>query len=576
MREVMNLLAFAYGLVTAEYDYVVVGSGPGGGTLATELAMKGHKTLLIEAGPDYFKANQSTPAFQAKASEDPFISFDFNVKRHNNVNHFYPRAGALGGCSVHNAMISVYPNSRDFNLMNTITGDAKWSEINMRNYFKRLENNQYLVIKQNPSHGFKGWLKTSYVSLLAQLKLDVSLINYGLAVIGKFGYDINGKDGHKLNTDMEAKVFIPQAVDKTSFTRSNFPNYIQEVAQHYPLTIWTDTFVTRVLFNANIAVGVEYKKGRYLYKASPISSDANRNQATKGTVLAKKEVIISCGTFNTPQLLMLSGVGDRKHLSKFNISVVAHVPGVGRNMMDRYEVPISFKYSNKFKILKNCKFTPTNDDPCYREYIEKGTGPYTSNGILSGQLKKSTPNRGEPDLFLLHSLSNFHGYFRGYSNNIAQNTDSTSTVILKAHTNNTNGRVKLLSADPFSPPDINFHSFSDGDSDLQILVEAVKAERASLRKILVSHTEVYPGSNIQTDEQIRQYVKDIAWGHHACCTAKMGAANDPNAVVDAKFRVRGTKNLRVVDMSIFPKIPGYFPTVYIHMMAMKAAEDILI
>ncbi|KAJ9048145.1 hypothetical protein DSO57_1037983 [Entomophthora muscae] len=126
----MNLLAFAYGLVTAEYDYVVVGSGPGGGTLATELAMKGHKTLLIEAGPDYFKANQSTPAFQAKASEDPFISFDFNVKRHNNVNHFYPRAGALGGCSVHNAMISVYPNSRDFNLMNTITGDAKWSEIN--------------------------------------------------------------------------------------------------------------------------------------------------------------------------------------------------------------------------------------------------------------------------------------------------------------------------------------------------------------------------------------------------------------------------------------------------------------
>ncbi|KAJ9086720.1 hypothetical protein DSO57_1000978 [Entomophthora muscae] len=101
---------------------------------------------------------------------------------------------------------------------------------------------------------------------------------------------------------------------------------------------------------------------------------------------------------------MLSGVGDRNHLAKFNIPLVSHVPGVGRNMMDRYEIPIVLKYTDNFNILKHCKFTPTNDDPCYQEYLKFRTGPYTSNGILGGHLKKSNPNLGEPDLFILSSL----------------------------------------------------------------------------------------------------------------------------------------------------------------------------
>ncbi|KAJ9086719.1 hypothetical protein DSO57_1000977 [Entomophthora muscae] len=148
-------------------------------------------------------------------------------------------------------------------------------------------------------------------------------------------------------------------------------------------------------------------------------------------------------------------------------------------------------------------------------------------------------------------------------------------LILKAHTNNTNGRVQLLSNNPFDVPDINFHSFSDGNRDLDILTQSIKNERNYLSQILVPHKELYPGHHIQTDLQIRRFIKDTAWGHHACCTAKMGTSSDPNAVVDSKFRVRGVRNLRVVDMSIFPRIPGYFPTVYIHMMAMKAADDII-
>ncbi|KAJ9084834.1 hypothetical protein DSO57_1020013 [Entomophthora muscae] len=248
--------------VATSYDYIVVGSGPGGGTLATELAIKGFNTLLIEAGPDYFQANQTTPAFHAKASEDPAISFDFQVKHYDNdVSYFYPRAGVLGGCSVHNTQISVYPNSRDFKLMQRITGDDGWSEINMRSYFTRFEGNQYLFPLLHPDHGYDGWFKTSYISFLVQLKLDPVLVNFIAGVIGNPLFDLNGKSFTGLNTDKEARVFIPQSIDKTRFTRTNFPKYIRSVARNHPLTIWTDTFVTKVLFNGTTAVGVEYKKG---------------------------------------------------------------------------------------------------------------------------------------------------------------------------------------------------------------------------------------------------------------------------------------------------------------------------
>ncbi|KAI0226594.1 hypothetical protein L0F63_000162 [Massospora cicadina] len=476
----------------------MVGGGTVGGTLATELAMKGFKTLLIEAGPEQNEANQTTPAFHFNSSEDPVTLFDFDVKHYNNDDrYFYPRASALGGCSVHNAMVAVYPNSRDFELMRQITGDDEWAEKNMRKFFKRLEGNQYLSRLLNPDHGFDGWFKTSYINYLIQLKLDPMVLNYILAAIGNPLFDLNGKDAFGLNTDKESKPFIPQSVNKNGYTRANFPGYIRSIAKQYPLDIWTNTFVTKVLFDGNVAVGVEYKKGRYLYKASPLSSDYNRKSATHGIVMANKEIIISGGTFNTPD---------------------SHA---------------------------------------------KRTGPYTSNGVLSGQLRKSSSRLTEPDLFVMDGLIDFHGYFRGYSKVVAETHRATTRLILKAHNNNT------------KVPEINFHYFSDGNSDLDILVDAIKVQRKLLKAIIVPHVEYHPGEDVQTNEEIRRHIKANAWGHHACCTAKMGPPTDSMAVVDSKFRVRGVVNLRVVDMSIFPRIPGYFPAIYIHMMAMKAAKDIV-
>ncbi|KAJ9058258.1 hypothetical protein DSO57_1014142 [Entomophthora muscae] len=574
----MNLVWIAcfVKLVVGEYDYIVVGGGTGGGTLATELAIKGFKTLLIEAGPDYYKANQSTPAFMGNSAEDEAISFGFEVKHYDNgVNYFYPRAGVLGGCTTHNEMISIYPNTRDFELMQKLTGDGTWAEKNMRQYFRRLEKNQFRIRPKDQDHGFMGWMSNSYIDFLTQLKLDSNLVSFTLAMVGNPFYDVNGRDERgRLNSDREARVFVPQAVDFVSKTRANFPKYIKSIQKKYPLDVWTDTFVTKLVFQGTTAVGVEYKKGRYLYRASPLSSDANRKNASPGTIRAKKEIILAGGTFNTPQILMLSGIGDKQHLSEFNIPVVADVPGVGRNMMDRYEIPIVNRYNSTFALLKGCQFKSSSKDPCFREFLNH-TGPYTSNGAISGKLQKSNPSLREPDLFILNTLSDFHGYYHGFAKNIQQRTDSSTHLILKARTSNTNGQVKLLSSDPFDVPDINFRFFSDGESDLDILVQALKQERSFIkRNIFVPYEEVFPGNHIQTNKELRKYIKDTSWGHHACCTAKMGTSDDPLAVVDAKFRVREVENLRVVDMSIFPQIPAFFPATYVHMMAMKAADDI--
>ena len=158
-------------------------------------------------------------------------------------------------------------------------------------------------------------------------------------------------------------------------------------------------------------------------------------------------------------------------------------------------------------------------------------------------------------------------------------------AILKGHTENQAGYVRLRSTDPLDTPEINFRYFHEGtpeaaDLDLDAVVEGVKIARRVGRKIdqvlfFSSYEEVWPGAQVETDEELRTWVRDEAWGHHASCTCKIGADDDPMAVLDAQFRVRGAAGLRVVDASCFPKIPGFFIVVPVYMLAEKATDDIL-
>ncbi|KAK9764380.1 hypothetical protein K7432_008162 [Basidiobolus ranarum] len=579
----VSLSLYAHGQ-QQEFDYVVVGSGAGGGVVATELAKAGFSTLLIEAGPDYQSSVTTTPVLHVRASEDPAISFEYFVKHYPEStglrqNVFYPRVGALGGCPNHHAMIALYPNTRDFDLMATTTKDNGWKEKNMRKYFKRMERNYYRSEIFEPDHGFNGWFPTSYINFLRQLTLDPQFLGMLTDIIGNVFRDVNGYTllGN-LESDKEGRIFVPQNVDGKNYNRGDYSGYIKQVAGAGKLTIWTDTLATKIILDEqNTAKGVEFTQGQYLYKASPLSSDRNRQNATIGQVFAKKEIIISAGTFNTPQLLMLSGIGDQDHLKAMNISTKVNLPGVGRNMQDRYETPFVMKLDRKFSLLKDCKFWANSSDPCFNEYQKYRTGPYISNGVLSAYMDKSKSSLTEPDLFTLNLPVLFRGYFKGYSQLAADHPDSVSQLILKAHTKNRAGEVRLTSDSPFDTPYINFHYFEQGgDEDLDAIVKQIRLQRKRTNGIVWSQFEEYlPGKNLTTDDQLKQYIREISWGHHACCTAKVGEDSDPMAVLDSKFRVRGTKNLRVVDASVFPEIPGYFPVMFIHMVGQKVAEDIL-
>jgi choline dehydrogenase len=352
---------------------------------------------------------------------------------------------------------------------------------------------------------------------------------------------------------------------------------VLETAALYPnLTVLTDCLVTRVIMDGETAAGVEYMQGAHLYRASPMADPKAATPVTN-VIRATREVIISAGTFNSPQILKLSGIGPAAELSKFGIRTVIDLPGVGTGMMDRYEIGVVSQLKAPYGIFNACNFgSPT--DPCFGNWLQ-GKGIYTTNLGVTGGLLKSDPSRPDRDLCVLLLPGNFHGYFPGWTN-VFLNPTQFTWLVLKAHTQNRGGTVTLQSADPRDTPLINFHSFSEGTdtagTDLASVVAGIQLARqmnSSLSSLTVG--EIAPGPNAQSAADTATFVQNEAWGHHAACSNPMGASGHLGAVVDSDFKVFGTRNLRVVDASVFPRIPGYFPMIAIMMMSEKASDVIL-
>ncbi|MGH8658445.1 MAG: GMC family oxidoreductase, partial [Gammaproteobacteria bacterium] len=353
-----------------------------------------------------------------------------------------------------------------------------------------------------------------------------------------------------------------------------------EVQRKYPdrLTIELDALATRVLFDRNNrATGVEYLKGERLYQAH---KNPSQEPGEKREVHASREVILCGGAFNTPQLLMLSGIGPAEELRKHGIPVRVDRPGVGANLQDRYEVGVVNRMSfDHWEVLEGAKFA--QGDPQYREWENQRSGVYATNGAVLAVIKRSLPARPLPDLFCFALLAKFAGYFPGYSVDITK-LNYLTWAVLKAHTNNTAGEVRLKSADPRERPHINFRYFDEGSDtkgeDLESVVEGIKFVRkltAPLKARGLIEEEELPGEKAQSDDELRDYVKYQSWGHHASCTCPIGRDGDPMAVLDGNFKVQGVQNLRVVDASIFPRIPGFFIVSSIYIAAEKAADVIL-
>ncbi|ELR96418.1 GMC family oxidoreductase [Gloeocapsa sp. PCC 73106] len=644
---------------STEYDYVIVGSGAGGGPLAANLVKAGYKVLLLEAGGDPLESEDgqpierltySVPALHARASEDDDMRWSFFVKHYadetqqrrdskydeENQGILYPRAGTLGGCTTHNAMITIYPHNSDWDNLAELTGDPNWNSDNMRRYFERLERCQYITRPRDPDnnpsrHGFDGWLSTTLAdpseairdrqllkiilttvltsirsrssNLLERIGYLIDQITPVLASIIRgetdwrdiFDKILEPNDWEFAQNRQEGAFMIPLAIKDGQ--RVSTRDYIREVQAQFPegMTVQLHALVTKVLFDEQKtsdgsyqAIGVEYLHGKHLYRADPRSSLVSDDNAVKHQVYVKREVILSAGTFNTPQILKLSGIGPEEELNRLGIPILINLPGVGENLQDRYEVGVVSELKESFSALDQCTFVEPKSqtdprDPGLQEWERSKTGIYTSNGAVIGMAKKSHQDRRDPDIFIFGLPLYFKGYFLKYSD-VIPTPNRFTWAILKAHTNNTAGTVKLSSTDPRDVPNINFHYFDEGNDskgeDLQSVVEGVKFVRRMTQETdLFVKTELLseslPGPDIDDEGEVKQFIKDEAWGHHACGTCKIGRKDDPMAVLDGNFRVYGTQNLRVVDASVFPRIPGFFIVSAIYMISEKATDVIL-
>ncbi|MGC4081497.1 MAG: GMC family oxidoreductase [Vicinamibacterales bacterium] len=451
---------------TYDADYIIVGSGAGGGTLAARLAEAGFQVLLLEAGGDPRRSIGDTPqtpqinslpddydvpAFHALSTENSGLRWDFWVRHYGDdaqqfrdpayrtehegrqVNGvLYPRAATLGGCTAHNAMILVYPHNADWNQIADLTGDASWRAERMRGYFERLERCEHRAdekiaskVGANPSrHGWDGWLQTEVAPLDPVFKdkhMGHVLIESAKAALrspelaltdadrrARLDAALDPNDWRVVTDDTIGLRYTP--LTTRNHQRVGSRERVLDVAKNRPeqLQYRLNALATRVLFDeTNRAIGVEYLDGELLYRAHPRPSTA---AARTVRVFAAREVILAGGAFNTPQLLMLSGIGPAQTLGTFNLPVRAALEGVGRNLQDRYEVAVVNRMNfDSWDVLNGATFT--RDDAQYRQWAKDRKGVYASNGAILSVIARSHPGAPSPDSVPLRAARPLRGVF---------------------------------------------------------------------------------------------------------------------------------------------------------------------
>ncbi|CAJ0555480.1 Ff.00g055450.m01.CDS01 [Fusarium sp. VM40] len=649
MAAVSTVLAIKAPPSTADtYDYVVVGSGPGGGPLASNLARAGFKTLLLEAGDDESAdPNSQVLAWGRAIGIAENLSWSYWVRHYDDeeltkqyqhlvwrlpngdlwvgpgsnapsgaeiVGVQYPRGATLGGSSIVNSGLTVLPSDSDWDYIKKITGDSSWNPDHMRRLFVKLERNQYLS-RGTPGHGFDGYLKTNLGngSIFLSSPQTTEILGAMAAEAGQNPKDLPKlleTDPNQLSPDRDHKTGLSGLSFHANSTwgrysaRERVLDTIRSVdkkgKRKYHLDLRLNSYATKVLFDKPKrgskprAIGIEYLEGKSIYQGDLRYSSSNN--ATMHRVYATREVILSGGSFSTPQLLLLSGVGPAADLKALKIPVVVNLPGVGRNMQDHNEIAvigeaaqnISFDAAPGFP-RSRCTWGAPND-PCYTLFLQ-GTGPYTEPGLNSDLtfIKTNYTTTGERDVAIFSGPFSFRGMWPatpGQSWLDPHNTWGIHGVHM--HGKNRAGYLRLLSSDPTALPEINFRHFSSKGTgeDLAAMKEFVAWGRRAFSRTKAPVAPInitWPPcsgvvladgscSDATSDED---FIRQNTFGHHVIGTCSIGSNSDKDAVLDSKFRVRGISGLRVVDASAFPRPPGAFPILATYMLSEKAAEDIL-